>query len=334
MASQINASNSGFGGIVSTGDSSGVLQLQTAGTTAVTIDTSQRAAFVAGTAALPSITTTGDTNTGIWFPAADTIAFAEGGAESMRIDSSGNVGIGTTSPTNFGSNFKMLAVQGSDYGVIQGISNSGSTTVEMMGASGVGYVGTRTNHPLALRTNDTERMRITSSGDVCVNTTSNPTVSAAKLIIVGAVNTNAIVQQVPSSSGNFFFQSFYAASTEVGFIRSSNGTTINYSSASDYRLKENIAPMTGALDTVAKLKPVTYTWKQDGSDGQGFIAHELAEVVPDAVVGEKDAVDAKGKPQYQGVDTSFLVATLTAAIQEQQTIINDLKARVETLEAK
>jgi hypothetical protein len=73
-------------------DNSGSLVLQTnSGTTALTIDTSQRAAFVAGTAALPAITTTGDTNTGIFFPAADTIAFAEGGTEVMRIDSSGRV---------------------------------------------------------------------------------------------------------------------------------------------------------------------------------------------------------------------------------------------------
>ena len=92
--------------------------------------------------------------------------------------------------------------------------------------------------------------------------------------------------------------------------------------------------MTGALAKVSALKPVTYKWKSDGSDGQGFIAHELAEVVPDAVTGEKDAVDADGKPQYQGIDVSFLVATLTAAIQEQQAIITDLKARVEALENK
>jgi hypothetical protein len=113
-----------------------------------------------------------------------------------------------------------------------------------------------------------------------------------------------------------------------------------------------------AASKVAQLKPVTYKWKIDGSDGQGFIAHELAEVVPDCVVGEKDATkqeqyeitpavkDEQGNiltpaemgtrtvPVYQMVDTSFLVATLTAAIQEQQTIINDLKARIETLETK
>lgn len=90
--------------------------------------------------------------------------------------------------------------------------------------------------------------------------------------------------------------------------------------------------MTGALGVVAQLNPVTYTWKTDGSDGQGFIAHELQEVVPDCVIGEKDAVDVDGKPEYQGVDTSFLVATLTAAIQEQQALITALTARVSALE--
>ena len=91
--------------------------------------------------------------------------------------------------------------------------------------------------------------------------------------------------------------------------------------------------MTGALAKVAALKPCTYKWKADGSDGEGFIAHELAEVVPQCVTGEKDAVDAEGKPVYQGIDTSFLVATLTAAIQEQQAIIEQLKADVVALKA-
>jgi hypothetical protein len=87
--------------------------------------------------------------------------------------------------------------------------------------------------------------------------------------------------------------------------------------------------MTGALAKLALLKPVTYKWNADGSDGEGFIAHELAEVAPQCVTGEKDAVDADGKPVHQGIDTSFLVATLTAAIQEQQAIIESLKARLD-----
>jgi hypothetical protein len=99
--------------------------------------------------------------------------------------------------------------------------------------------------------------------------------------------------------------------------------------------------MVGALDKVAKLKPVTYKWKIDGEAGEGFIAHELQKVCPSAVVGEKDAVDAEGNPQYQGIDTSFLVATLTAAIQELKAIndtqaetINALTARIVALESK
>ena len=91
--------------------------------------------------------------------------------------------------------------------------------------------------------------------------------------------------------------------------------------------------MTGALEKVAALKPVTYKWNVDGSDGQGFIAHELDEVVPGCVSGEKDAVDAEGKPVHQGIDTSFLVATLTAAIQEQQSLIIQLQADVAALKS-
>jgi hypothetical protein len=115
--------------------------------------------------------------------------------------------------------------------------------------------------------------------------------------------------------------------------------------------------MTGALAKVALLKPVTYKWNVDGSDGQGFIAHELDEVVPGCVTGEKDAVeeqeyqvtpavkDEEGRivteavmgtrtvPKYQGIDTSFLVATLTAAIQEQQALITALTTRITALES-
>jgi len=85
------------------------------------------------------------------------------------------------------------------------------------------------------------------------------------------------------------------------------------------------------LAKVALLKPCTYKWNADGSDGEGFIAHELAEVVPQCVTGSKDGVDAEGSPKYQGMDTSFLVATLTAAIQEQQALITAQQAALESL---
>ena len=113
--------------------------------------------------------------------------------------------------------------------------------------------------------------------------------------------------------------------TQTGYI-STNGTTTSYVTSSDYRLKNTIAPMTGALAKVALLKPCTYKWNVDGSNSQGFIAHELAEVVPECVTGEKDAVDADGNPKYQGIDVSFLVATLTAAIQELKAEFDAYKA--------
>ena len=137
------------------------------------------------------------------------------------------------------------------------------------------------------------------------------------------VNPNA------SAPNGFRFTSFRWGSggSEIGTITKSGASSTAYNTSSDYRLKEDIVPMVGALDTVAALKPVTYKWKVDGSDGQGFIAHELQEVVPDCVSGEKDAIDEEGNPQHQGIDTSFLVATLTAAIQE-------LNAKVTALETQ
>jgi hypothetical protein len=147
------------------------------------------------------------------------------------------------------------------------------------------------------------------------------------------------------SSGTFtnpYVRFNNSAGNTIGTI-SSNNSTVTYGSTSDYRVKTNIQPISGALAKVTQLKPVTYDWKPEFAEGnsQGFIAHELAEVVPDCVTGQKDAVDADGNPVYQGIDTSFLVATLTAAIQEQQALItaqaetiNALTARIVALEAK
>lgn len=147
-----------------------------------------------------------------------------------------------------------------------------------------------------------------------------------------------MVQNLSTAQSNAM--TFCNASTSVvgSIIMSNTGTAFNTSS--DYRLKENIQPMTGALARNALLNPVKYKWKADGSDGEGFVAHELQGPFPQAVTGEKDAVDAEGKPVYQGIGTGPLdghfaacVNELTALIQEQQAIIQTLTARIEALEA-
>jgi len=120
-----------------------------------------------------------------------------------------------------------------------------------------------------------------------------------------------------SLSGTVIVQYFNFNGAGVGSIQCTN-TATSYVTSSDYRLKEEITPMTGALAKIAQLKPVTYKWKLNGSDGEGFLAHELAEVCPDAVAGSKDATETVAikdedgnvvgteiRPVYQGIDTSF-----------------------------
>ena len=129
MASSINASTSGAGGVITTADATGILNIQTAGTTAITVDASQRAAFVAGTAALPAITTTGDTNTGIFFSAADTIDFAEGGAACGQFDSSANF--------KFNSGYGSVATA---YGCRAWVNFNGTGTVAIRASGNVSSI--------------------------------------------------------------------------------------------------------------------------------------------------------------------------------------------------
>jgi hypothetical protein len=223
----------------------------------------------------------------------------------------------------------------------------------------------------------TERARITSDGKFFVNETAQlagyseqavitanstqvalalKSSSASVALATTTTDTNTYNAAVFCNNGNF-------SGALKGSISVSNSAT-TYNTTSDYRLKENIAPMTGALATVAQLKPCTYTWKDGSEIGQGFIAHELQAVVPDCVTGEKDATeirqvevspavpatyDEEGNeltpaveavyeerevPKYQGVDTSFLVATLTAAIQELKAELDEAKARIAALEGQ
>jgi hypothetical protein len=197
------------------------------------------------------------------------------------------------------------------------------------------YIANEMNASMLFLTNGSERARIDSGGRFLVGlTTAYSDGSIGAPVLQWVAKSGNYVGAICSAdaTSNLGAIAFKNPNGVVGQI-STSGSATSYATSSDYRLKENVQPMQNALARVAALKPCTYKWKVDGSDGQGFIAHELAEVEPGCVTGEKDAVDAEGNPKYQGIDTSFLVATLTAAIQEQQAIIEQLKADVDALKA-
>jgi len=382
-------------------------------TIATTLAVTGVTTFAAGTAALPAITTTGDTNTGIFFPAADTIAFAEGGAEVMRIDSSGNVGIGTASPSNKltvktadGAGIAIQNAAATEYRWAVNLDNSFSAIntgvaermrIDSSGNVGIGtsspsgklavsdgtvvgeinpfsassgcFIGTRSNHAVLFQVNASEKARIDTSGNVLVGKTTTSDSTAGWYL--SGNGTGGVGFSIATTNEAFTWNNISTAGTaQIDFRTATitkgdiswNNTSTTFNTTSDYRLKNTITPMTGALEKVALLKPCTYKWNIDGSAGEGFIAHELAEVVPQAVTGEKDAMraqkyeispavpatfDEEGNeltpaveavmgereaPKYQGIDTSFLVATLTAAIQEQQALITALTTRITALE--
>ncbi len=176
-------------------------------------------------------------------------------------------------------------------------------------------------------------MRITEAGNVSIGTTETLSVGAGSadgttIYTGGAIHVstnNETSLFIRRRAGNGNSVGFYRDTTLVGTI-SVTTTATAYNTSSDYRLKENATPLIGGLATIDQLQPCEFTWKSDGSLGRGFIAHELQAVVPEAVTGEKDAVDGEGNPQYQGVDAAKLVPYLVSAVKE-------LKARVEALEA-
>jgi hypothetical protein len=308
----------------------------------------------------------------------DGVSFADSTpANTLVTTSGGNVGIGTSSPastltivgpnsaaggitlssttanaTNKTGRLKSAHYTNAEepFSLLVSSSTSTANNIQIGGGSGVENAATVLQFYTAADNttlSGSERMRIDSSGNLLVGTTSN---AGSRLRVVNSSDPGgAVIQFIEHSStsdslridantGGTAGQGVYVLPVRTaGTLRGGiqwNGSNLLYNTSSDYRLKEDINPMTGALARVTALKPCTYKWKETGFTGQGFIAHELQEVVPECVTGEKDAVDAEGKPVYQGIDTSFLVATLTAAIQEQQAIITALTARVESQEVR
>ena len=123
-----------------------------------------------------------------------------------------------------------------------------------------------------------------------------------------------------------------SSGSSVGSIVVNHGST-TYNTSSDYRLKENVTELTSATTRLQQLKPKRFNFIEvPDKTVDGFLAHEVSSIVPEAITGEKDAVDADGNPEYQGIDQSKLVPLLVAAIQEQQTLIETLQTKVAALE--
>ena len=189
-------------------------------------------------------------------------------------------------------------------------------------------IGTRMSGGIVkfLSGNGSERMRIQSGGGIIVGGTSTGGTVAAQIEANGG-DSGRCFQTTVTGTGSANAITFNNGNGQIGRITTS-GSATSYVGTSDYRMKENIVYDWNAMTKVKNLKPAQFNFKTNTDEiVEGFIAHEAQSVVPYAVVGEKDG------EEMQGMDYGKLTAILTKAIQEQQAIIEDLKARIEVLEA-
>jgi len=266
----------------------------------------------------------------------DKIRFDTGGTERMVIDNNGNVGIGTTSPN------QKLEVNGnillSNNQEIRFKDSGGNErTAFSLNSSNDLNIGTSANGNLKFINGSsyTERMRIDSSGNLLVGKSS--TAIDANGIVLGATGScnficnltsenESIIYNNNNNSGAKYVHDFRQNGTSVGKIEIGSSTTA-YLTSSDYRLKENVDYTWDATTRLKQLKPCRFNWIADDTNTliDGFLAHEVSSIVPEAISGDKDAVDSDNNPKYQGIDQSKLIPLLVKTIQE-------LEARIKTLE--
>jgi hypothetical protein len=311
------------------------LQLNSA--SAVDIETG-----VSNSAGLSRFGTRGSGNSFVGaFTAGKSLELWSAGSQNATLDASGNLGIGTTAPSDsagFGRTLDVAGASGAG-AVVYVRANASATNYLALGqdTSGNSYILNRANASMLFYTNNTERARIDSSGNLLVGTTS---LYKSGKVSVNAGGTNGITCQVndvlnpafqawcATTTGNAFFIDFATESTFTsrGSISYDRGSgLVVYATTSDYRSKDIIGPVVNPGATIDALKVYEGQMKGATQSLPMLVAHEAQAITPYAVTGEKDAVNEDGTPKFQQMDVSSLVPLLIAEIQS-------LRQRVAQLE--
>ena len=288
----------------------------------------------------------------VWNYENSDMLFGTNNAERMRIDSSGRLQIGTT--VGWGSNCKLHVSDTSSncFITISAADNGNSvlafsdTAATVRGALDYDHDGDF----LGIKTAGSERMRIDSSGQIGIGTTSPATqldVFKTGNVVTGRFGCDSAAAvccdfKNTISSGTAFFARFIYTGSECGNIQASSTGSTAYNTSSDYRLKENEVEISDGITRLKTLKPYRFNWKAHPDlTVDGFFAHEVT-AVPEAITGTKDEVATedmdglgykKGDPIYQNIDQSKLVPLITAALKEAIGKIEVLETKVAALEA-
>jgi len=255
----------------------------------------------------------------------------------LIIGKSRGAAVGGTTVVNSGDSLGALSFQGSDG---TELIEAARITAEVDSTPGANdmpgrLVFSTTPNNQSPFTGPEERMRINDEGDILFGATAKPNgTSVYGSAFTDQTNNRMTLFCATSSAIAQKHAIFFNPNGEVGSI-STNASATSYTTSSDYRLKENVTPVTDGITRLQQLKPSRFNFIADPDIVvDGFLAHEAAEIVPECVTGVKDEVDEDGNPVYQGIDQSKLVPLLTAALQEAIGEIESLKARVAALEAQ